>query len=297
MKKNFTFVLFFIIFIILIFLNKDLVTESAVNSITLFQNKVFPSLFIMFIIQDLIINYNGAIFFNILLNNLFKKLFKISSSGQMAFTLSLFSGSPSNAFILNELVENKQISTKEANHILKFSYFANPLFLYTMLSLTFEIFITFKIITSLYLSNFILAFCLRKETFKSNEVFKIHNNNFGFILTNAIKKSINTLIMILGSISFFMIFSSLISIFIHNNFFFTICSGLFEITAGLNNLITLETTIFIKKIIATFIISFGGLSIHSQIFSIISTTNLSYKSFLKGRILASLLAVLIVIVI
>lgn len=297
MKKNLIFVLIFTFFLILIFINKEIVQINAVNSLILWQNKIFPSLFIMFVFQDLLISYNAAEFLNILLNNLFSKIFGLSTNGQMAFVLSLFSGSPSNAFILNELTENNKLSKKEANHILKFSYFANPLFLYTMLSLIFNDNTPQKIIITLYISNILLGISLKRETFFSEKNLKINENNFGNVLTNAIKKSTNTLIMILGSVTFFMIISSLISSFFNNDLILSMISGFFEITAGLNTLINLNITNNIKEIIATVIISFGGISIHSQVYSIIKSSNLSYLSFLKGRLYATIIAVLIIIII
>lgn len=297
MKKNLTFTVIFTLFIILIFLNKSVVTKSSLDAINLFQNKVFPTLFIMFIFQDLIINFSGAEFINLFLNNLFSKIFKISKAGQMVFTLSLFSGSPSNAFILNELVLNKKINVKEANHLLSFTYFANPLFILTMLSLIFDETIPKKIMFSLYLSNFILGFITRKKDFEENYVTSKNSPNFGNILTNAIKKSMNTLIIILGSISFFMILSNIISIYIKFDLINLLTSGIFEISAGLNNLIDFNITEFFKKIIATTFISFGGLSIHLQVCSVIAESKLSYKSFLVGRLKATLIAVLIIVII
>lgn len=296
MKKNLIFILIFTFFLILIFFNKEIIFTSASNSLILWQTKVYPSLFIMFIIQDLLINYNAAYYLNYILYNLFSKIFGISINGQMAFTLSLVSGSPTNAYILNELVKTNKISTNEANHILQFSYFANPLFLYTMLSFIFDDHTPLKIISILYLSNILLGISIKKTKYISTDKYQLYNDiNFGNILTNAIKKSINTLLMILGSITFFMIISNLINSYIDNEIITTIISGLFEITASLNKLINLNVSNSIKEILSIVIISFGGLSIHSQIFSIIQDSKLSYKYFLKGRLYATLIALVIVI--
>ena len=50
----------------------------------------------------------------------------------------------------------------------------------------------------------------------------------------------------------------------------------------------------LKEIIAITIISFGGLSIHSQVKNIISDTNIKYKYFLIGRIFHVLISVMLV---
>lgn len=297
MKKNLIFVCFFTFFFILILINKDTVSSSVVNSITLWETKIFPTLFISFVIQDILINYNASFFINYLTCNFFKKLFGISSNGQMAFVLSLISGSPSNAFILSELVLKKKICVDEANHILKFSYFANPIFLYIMLANFFSISVIFKIIFSLYLSNFLLGFAICKKKFLSDNTYFFENLNFGKILTKSIKKSMDTLILILGCVTFFMILSSILKIYFIGDFFNIFISSILEITNGLQSLSLFTGSYKLKEIIAISIISFGGLSVHCQVYSIICDSKLSYKSFLLGRIYSTIIAILIIILI
>ena len=228
MKKNLLFTSFFTIFTILLFININLVKQSAINSIFMWRDYVFPSLFIMFIIQDLLINYDASTFLHFIFHNLFYKLFGLSENGTLAFILSLLSGSPTNAYTINELYSKNLICKNEANQLLGFSYFANPLFSYTMLMLIFNNqTITIKIIISLYLSNLIYAFATKKEYFTSKKDYICNKLNFGKLLTNSIKKSINTLIMILGSITFFMILSSILNIYFNN---IVLINGIFEIT-------------------------------------------------------------------
>ena len=65
-------------------------------------------------------------------------------------------------------------------------------------------------------------------------------------------------------------------------------------TMGLSLLSYLDISNFIKLIIATFIISFGGISIHLQIISILE--DISYFKYLKGRIIGSIISCLISII-
>ena len=62
---------------------------------------------------------------------------------------------------------------------------------------------------------------------------------------------------------------------------------LFEITGGISNLSELNITDSIKSILIGMGISFGGLSIHLRIKSIISDTSISYHQFLISRLLQS----------
>ena len=97
--------------------------------------------------------------------------------------------------------------------------------------------------------------------------------------------------MILGTITFYMIISNyLLKIISLNIFGEVILRGILEITQSLNILTNLNILSIIKEIIALSIISFGGLSIHTQILNIISDTNIKYQNFFSGRILHVLLS-------
>ena len=122
-----------------------------------------------------------------------------------------------------------------------------------------------------------------------NNTYK--NYNFLQLISNSIKKSMDTLLMILGTITFYMISTNLLLSFIKTNTLVTILiKGIFEITQSLNILNLLEYQSIIKEVIAISIISFGGLSIHTQVLSIINKTKISYKNFFIGRILHTIIS-------
>ena len=301
MKKkigNFTFCLFCFISIIFIFTNNKEVAEVILNATNLFLKKVFVSLFPMFIINDILIHINIPYYFYQIFNRLFLKIFHTSGLGAYVFIMSLISGTPSNAYILKELVNDHKLSTEEANHFLTFTYFSNPLFLTMMLTSIFTPKTTLKIIFIHYLSNIIIGILLRKKAPKiTTQTFKPENKKNGNILINSINKSISTLLMILGTVTFYMIVTYIIAFpFKENILLKTLTSGFLEITNGLNNLIHLNIYTKIKEIIAIAIISFGGLSIHTQIKAILEDTKINYQYFLKGRILHTLIGIILILI-
>jgi len=293
LKNIFTIILLSIIIYIL-FKYNSILNTSVIDAVNLWITKVFPSLFIMFIINDIIIN-------TIILNNLtkiinpiFNKIFNTTGNSSEVFLLSIFSGTPSSAFIIKEMLANNKITLESANKLISFTYFSNPLFLYNILNATFNKYITFKIILIHYLSNLIIGLFFRKTNYENNNCLKdnnITNRNIFLLLPNSIKKSINTLLMILGTITFYMIITNIIiNIFNIPPIFDILIKGILEITQSLNILNTLKITSIIKEIIALAIISFGGLSIHTQVISLISDTKISYKNFFIGRILHVLIS-------
>ena len=291
--KNYFYLIIIFILIYLLFKYNYIINKSVIESVNLWLTKVFPSLFIMFILNDIIINTNILKSITKIINPLFNKIFNTSNDSFEAFLLSLFSGTPSSAFILKEMLNNNKIDEKSANKLISFTYFSNPLFLYNILSNSFNKHITFKIIIVHYLANIIIGILYRNTTNSNilNNNISDNKDNLLTIIPKSIKKSLDTLIMILGTITFYMIITNLIlSIFKLNNIFIVLFKGIFEITQSLNIINILKYNSIIKELIALSIISFGGLSIHTQVLSIINDTKISYKNFFYGRILHILIS-------
>lgn len=297
--KNILYLIIVSYFIFLLFKYNYIINKSVIDSVRLWLTKVFPSLFIIFILNDIIINTNILNKTISYLNPVFNKIFNTSNNSFEAFLLSIFSGTPSSAFILKEMLKNNKIDLESANKLISFTYFSNPLFLYNILTNSFNKYITFKIIIIHYVSNIFIGLLFKKNNTKNIKIKKDNNNNINILQTlpNSIKKSIDTLIMILGTITFYMILTNIIlNIFKVGSIYEIIIKGIFEITQSLNILNTLKYPSLIKEIIAISIISFGGLSIHTQIISLLGNTNISYKNFIIGRIFHVLISALTYII-
>lgn len=293
LKNIFTIILLLII-IYLLFKYNTILNSSVITAVNLWITKVFPSLFIMFIINDIIINTNLLKNITKHIDPIFNKIFNTTGNSSEVFLLSVFSGTPSSAFIIKEMIENKKITIDSANKLISFTYFSNPLFLYNILNVSFNKHITFKIILVHYLSNLFIGLFFKKNIDKTNNFYTTSNNlnkNIFLLLPNSIKKSINTLLMILGTITFYMIITNIIiNIFTFPPIINILIKGILEITQSLNILNSLNTCSIIKEITALAIISFGGLSIHTQVISLINDTKISYKNFFIGRILHVLIS-------
>ena len=309
------------IMLLLLLLSFEVLTESqsilksVVFSFSIWKNNIVPSLFPFFVLSDLLINYG----FVELVGELFKpfmyKLFKINGNSSFAFIMSIISGFPSNSKYVKELYLKKLINENEASKLLTFTHFSNPLFILGTLSI---LFLNNKkagllILFCHYITNIIIGIIFRNyyPSDKCNEkvsikkaIIKMHNKrinnnlNFGQIITNSLINSINTLLLILGIVTMFLCITTIINNNITiNNYNQSILNGLFEITQGLKYLSVLDATLKFKTVISTMLLSFGGLSVHLQIISILSDTKIKYIPFLIARIfhagIASLLCFLL----
>ena len=279
MKKNLK-ILTLIVFFTFILQNKILINNSIKYGIDLWKNNIFPSLFPMIIINDILLSLNIA-------NNFTNKYNYI-------YLCSFFSGSPNNAYIIKNLYDKKLISQKFANYSLLTINFCNPLFLINILSKIFSKKITIKLLLISYTSKLILSLIYIKNT-KCNYIIKEKQK---FDLNNSLRKSLETNLTILTTVLFYIIIANLITYNLKTNEIIkTLLKGLIEITQGLDNLKNINVNINIKEIITLFIISFSGISIHSQVKNIISKTNLKYTYFLKGRIIETIISITVLILI
>jgi len=277
MKRKIT-ILLIMTFIILIFNNYDIVLKSTLDATSIWLNRVFPYLFIMIIIQDLLINLDFASFFK--------------NTAVYIFIMSLLSGTPSGTYIISKLKQQNIITKEYANTCLIFTFFANPLFLYSILNSIFlSKLTTIRLMLILYLTNLILYFIYKKDLPSNGKSINTNEIN----LSSSIKTSINTTITVLGVITFYLILSNIIitefNIIYPFNIFF---KGFLEMTQGLASLI--NSSIKFKEVIAMIFISFGGFSIHTQVSCILNEANLSYKYFFKGRIIQTALVVFLTII-
>lgn len=298
MKKNYILIFISALICLIVIKNRVIVMDSVKYSFNIWQNNLFPSLFPFLIIGDILINLGIPEILGELLNKTMYKLFRISGVSSFILFLSMISGFPSSAKYTKELLLEGKITEEDATKILTFTHFSNPLFILGTVSIMFlnnkEIGI--YILISHYLGNIIIAFLGRnyyKTEFKEI-CFEHKKKKFGEIITNSITSTISTLLLILGTTSIFLIITSIINNNINiSNYSKTLINGIFELTQGLKSVSMLNISLNKKALLTTAFISFGGLSIHMQIISIISGTKIKYFPYFISRIFHAIVSTLI----
>lgn len=270
-----------IILLIIYFINSEYLVKSILEYTKLFYTKLFPVSFIFFIFSSLLIEYKVLDIFPININSIY------------IFLLSLISGFPSGSKYIKELLNNNSISIEEASNLLLFSHFPNPLFILSSVSIILNKNICLKLLISIILSNFIILLFTKKYKKKHNTI--IYPSNFSNALKNSIYKSIKTIILIYGTSIFFYLISVIITKYISfNTYSYVLISGVFDLTKGIFST-SIINNMFIRSILILIFISFGSLSIHMQVKSILEDT-LLYKYFLKGRIISTILSLIIFLI-
>lgn len=291
--------------------SKDII--KTINfSFLIWTKNLIPSLFPFFIIADLLTNYGIVELISELSKKAMNKLFNLSGNSSFILFMSMVSGFPSASKYTKELYEKGLISKTEAEQVLTFTHFSNPLFIIGTIGLIYlkNYRVGILILLVHYSTNFIIALLFKnynkvriKETSTSfrNILRNIHrkritnNKTFAVILSNSIINSFNTLVLIFGTITFFLmittILDNIIQIDAYNRAIF---NGIFEMTQGLKYTSELDIPLVYKATLSIFFISFGGISVHIQTLSILSSTKIKYYPFLIARIIHGALSSLII---
>lgn len=306
MNKKLLSLLFSLItcFFLIEFLNhSELLIQRFYQSISLWFYNLLPNIFIFFTITDILNNYHFPYFLEKIFGKIIHKIYKLPKICSYVIFMSMTTGFPGNSKLIKELLDNNNINIYDGTRLLIMTHFSNPLFITYTIGINYlhskKIGIIILIVH--FITNFIIGYLFRN-------IYTIHENNYNIkykkslpfmtMLKQSIDNTINVLLNILGIIIFFSIITTVINQYLNLNIYSnTILNGLLEITKGLNLLNELPINIIKKATIGTFFISFGGLSIHLQIFSILNKYKLNYIIYLLARIIHAALSAIIVYII
>ena len=283
-----------ILFIYLgIFINPKLIIESGITSINIFKTRLFPSIFPFFVLASLLLNLGLADKISRKINFIIKRVFHIEGISSFIVVISIISGFPSGSKYISDCYKKGLINKRTANYLLTFTHFGNPLFILGTCGIVLnDITIAYKILIINIVANIILGIILRpKEIISSNYTLKNEKLTFMEALPNAINDAIKLLLFMLGSITFFMFFSKLLTSLLNLNDFYTvIITGILDLTSGVSMVNTLNISSYLQGLIVLSFITFGSLSVHLQVINNIKEQDLSYKYFFIGRIIETSLA-------
>jgi sporulation integral membrane protein YlbJ len=312
-----------ILILCLIIFSKSSVTAAA-KGLKLWLEIVFPSLFPFFVVSNVLTKTGFVKSVGILLEPIMRPLFNVPGCASFALALGISSGYPVGAKITAGLRKEQLISKTEAERLLTFTNNSGPLFIVGAVAVgmfqnsRIGIFLLICHISACITVGLMFRFYRRKETFnaaqnnnlflrfksevKKGKVFSFRR--FGGQLGEAIQDSLTTILAIGGFIIFFsviinillesglinylsdFIFAALSTFGIHKNIITSILSGFFEITTGTGMASKCEDVSIITKLTtASLIIGWAGLSVHLQVLSIISKTDISIKPYLIGKTL------------
>ena len=253
-----TFIFFTLLLLSYIYIltNINYITKQTINTLIILINNVIPILLPTLILSNLLINSN--------LPYLINKYLNINP----IYILSIITGSPTNASILS----NYNNITK----LLSLTNYPSLLFIYNYLTKIYNTKLSILLILLNILSNIIIYYIIKPNKL----TFTYNKQPFVTSLTNSIKQTTNTLLIIITST---ILYSILPTSLIQNKYLKTLLLSITEISSSLHNLTNTNIPLNIKLLFTCITISTTGLCIQTQILSI--TNNINIKEYIKNRLL------------
>jgi sporulation integral membrane protein YlbJ len=264
------------------------------------------------------VSFTGALFEPVM-----RPLFRVPGCGSFPFMMSITSGYPVGSKIVADLYHNKMCSKIEAQRLLAFCSTSGPLFMIGAVGIGMFNMKESGIIIMIshYIGVLTVGILFRFYGYKSSSLYDIKPegiknalSNFkstllkekrpiGLLLSNAVNNSISAILTVGGFIILFSviirllnqsgimnILSNIISLVLapigmHHGLSSPIASGLLEMTIG-SKLISSSQGPLIQKISAiSGIIAWSGFSIHAQVASMISQTDLKISIYILSKAL------------
>ncbi len=303
--------------------------EASLRGLNIWWGVVFPSLLPFFIMSELLISFGIVAFLGVLLEPLMRPLFRVPGVGGFVWAMGMASGLPAGAKLSASLRKSDQLTRIEAERLVSFTNSSNPLFIFGAISVGFfkNPALGIVLAVSHYLSNACVGIIMRFYGKNDSPTKKARALSFrtafaemhqarmketrplGQILGNAITTSVQTLLMIGGFIILFSVLNrilivigvmDILSLLITEIFQFALLpnaltlpllAGVFEITLG-SQLIsnTVQATLFQQILMTSFILGFGGLSVHAQVASILAETDIRFRPYFIARCIQAFLA-------
>ncbi|CUP54804.1 Uncharacterized protein conserved in bacteria [Turicibacter sanguinis] len=316
MKKIMNSVVLLAFLIILLLQPAPIIAATKTGFIT-WAEKVVPSLFPFFVLTRLMIYYQVPQLIGKLLTPLFKSLLHLSPITFFVMFLSMISGNPSGSKMARDYYDQHLISAKEMEGLMYFCNFASPLFILGTVGVVLyqSTTIGYLLLIAHLLGSIAVFICcyplLRsKETIRQVTV-QFPNQSFSAILIDCIESSLQTLIRVGGIIVFFYIISETFNIIEITQLFNVIMhpfiediglasieplvAGILEFTQGVTKVSQTTAPLQTKLVLTAFIISFTGLSVHTQSFMFAKNLNIPYLKYFIMRLLHGCTSALIVL--
>lgn len=303
------------------------ISKSALEGAKIWAYSVFPALFPFFVCTNMLIDLGFAKFMGAILSPIMIPLFGVSGIGSFPLFSGLMSGYPIGAKITSDLYLDNKLNKKEAQRLCAFSNNCGPLFIigvlggYIFKDILVGYYILIIHISSAILFGFLLNIIFGRvndkrryeknfirDAFTQMREHTKNNKSFGQILSDSVEGAVKSSLTVLGFIVLFSVISSVIEILKITDYITYIINilpninvdkyavdviflGFIEMTAGLF-LIKPEIN-QMNILIAIFIVTFGGLSVHAQAISFISKTDLKELKYIFYKFLQSIIAIIL----
>ncbi|HVJ50570.1 nucleoside recognition domain-containing protein [Desulfitobacterium sp.] len=309
------------------FFHPQEVVISATTGLTLWWTFVLPALLPFFILSELLMGAGFVNFIGVLLEPLMRPFFRLPGKAAFIVAMGFTSGIPVGAVLTSKLRQQNQLTQIEGERLLAFTSNPSPGFMLGAVAsgMLGKPELGLILAGSVYLSNLLVGILFRFYRHQPadgwlhtsvsikrawQELLKAQDQDgrpFGQLLGDAVRQSIQTVLLVGGFITFFSVLINLLSVVQIIPGLALIVKSLtgdhltvHGVTAGVNALF--ETTLGCRTSIQAFsdlnvqvgvlsaVMAWGGFSVFAQVASFTSMTDLHFSAFFIGRVLQTVFA-------
>ncbi len=306
--------------------------EAAVSGLMTWWEVVFPALLPFFIGAQILMGLGVVHAMGVLLEPVMRPLFNVPGCGSFVLAMGLASGYPIGAVLTGDLRRQDMLNKYEAERLVCAANTADPLFMAGAVavgmfgneSLAGIIMISHYIAT--LLNGMLLRFYAPQAPISSGadsgdkraphirvfwaviEARRADGRPLGELLSDAITRSIETMLLIGGFIILFSVVidvlqvtpvAAAISFVLHwllsaaglsDALAAPVTSGIFEITLGCQGAAEAAAPLGDQLTVVSAIIAWSGLSVHAQVAAILNDTDINVVPYMVSRLIHALLA-------
>lgn len=294
--------------------------DASTRGLEMWWHVVFPSLLPFFIVSELLIGFGVVSFIGVLLEPLMRPLFSVPGIGGFVWAMGLASGNPAGAKLAVRMRQQKKVTRIEGERLAAFTNSSNPLFIFGAIAVGFfhDAALGMVLAIAHYGGNVLVGLSMRfygvsetdersrsKKGLQLTDAFLLlheerlkDGRTLGKLLGDAVRSSIQTLLLIGGFIILFSVLNQMLSLlgvlslvaFAVQQLFSLVglppelakpfLAGLFEITIGAEQISSTDgVSIWFQLIVVSFILGFGGFSVQAQVASILTESDLRFRPF------------------
>ncbi|HEX3015127.1 MAG TPA: sporulation integral membrane protein YlbJ [Desulfobacteria bacterium] len=309
------------------------VLSAAADGISVWAKYVVPSLLPFFILSELLIGVGFVHLLGVLFEPVMRPIFRLPGSAAFVMAMGFLSGPPISAILTAKLRRSELLSRLEAERLISFTNNASPGFVLGAVSAGMFANPALGVVLAFsgYLANLLLGIGLRfygredsptvqapggssiwRRAFRAMYRTQVKDSRpFGQLIGDSIRTSINTILTVGGFILFFSVLlrllaqlgilhslSQLLAIVLsplglHNSLYPAISNGLFEMTLGTKSASQSVAPLNQQIILVSSLMAWSGISVHAQVASFISGTDIRLTPFVIARTAQAGLAAII----
>lgn len=312
-----------VVFTLFMIISPQETVNAALSGFKLWYSVLLPALLPFFIAAELLVSLGLVKLLGSILEPVMRPLFKLPGCSSLVLVMGFTSGFPMGAVLTRKLYDEKMLTCEEAERLVSFTNNSSPLFIIGavgvgMLS---SPLLGYMLAFSHYASNLLTGlFLARRAEEKITSSISSHKNNFRLFLNHetpgigrlagdAIRNSISNILQIAGFIIIFSVFARMLMVWEIMDIFAHLLlqslpgtglnyqaaygagMGILEMTIGIKTVSSSDINLLPKLILISLLMSFSGLSIISQVMSVVAGTGIRLSFYLKARFIQMIFSI------